>query len=311
MEEIDVIQTMIAENSFDKNRLESILKSFNDDIAVIPLLLLKDQKILRTRINADDLFYSVSDLSYPHANCVKRTDRASLKGHPMFYGSVFTKDGEKTGCFPRVVSALEALDILKARHTTQHATFTQSVWLVNESIHTFAFPVSDKYKRACSEINMFRDGWEMYCKDKYSKESIQFFSYIGDLMATPNYSCIYEITATCVCYIIDNLGFEGIVYPSVPTEGEGLNICLTPVTVDKKVEFGGAVSEVVFRWDMKSEMIPFANSRLVTPSTFVWVVTDEGKKIMGMMGDKYSQVKERDEVILCSEKCYKSFYERF
>ena len=302
MDEISVIQTMVDTNSFDKNRLESILESFKDDIAVIPLLLLKDQKILRTRINADDLFYSVSDLSYPPSNCVNRTDRASLKGHPMFYGSVFTKDGEKTGCFPRVVSALETLDILKARHTTQHATFTQSVWLVNEPIHTFAFPVSDKYKRACSEINMFRNGWETYCKDRYSKESIRVFSYIGDLMATPNKSCIYDITATCVCFIINNLGFEGVVYPSVPTEGGGLNICLSPGTVDKKVDFGGAVSEVVFRRDMKSEIIPFAESKPVNSSTFVWVVTDEGKKIMKMMGGMFSEVKERDEVILCPEK---------
>lgn len=304
MTEIDIVKEMITSGSFSRDALLTILESFRDDIALIPLLLLKDQKIIRTRINTNDLFYKVCDLSYPPAACVKRTDRASLQGHPMFYGSVFTKDAEKTGCLPRIVSALETLDILKQRHTTQHATFTQSVWLVEESIHTFAFPLSDKYKRACSEIELFKDGWETYCKEHYSEKSIAFFSYIGDLMATPQTSCIYDITATCVDYIIRREGFEGVVYPSVPTEGEGLNICLTPQTVNTKISFGDAVAEIVFRRDMKSEIISFAHSRNISKDSFVWVVSEEGKRIMKMTGT-FPPFKPQDEVILCPESTFK------
>lgn len=304
MNEIDIIKDMLATNSFSKESLIAVLERFGDDIALIPLLLLKDQKIIRTRINTNDLFYKVSDLNYPPADCVKRTDRASLMGHPMFYGSVFTKDAEKTGCLPRIVSALETVEILKQKHTTQHATFTQSVWFVEEPIHTFAFPVSDKYKRACSEVGMFKEGWETYCKEHFSERSIAFFSYIGELMATPKDSCIYDITATCVDYIINREGFEGVVYPSVPSEGEGLNICLTPHTVDSKVSFGNAVTEIVFRRDMKSDIISFAHSRFVDKESFVWVVTEEGKPIMKMTGH-YPEFKPTDEVILCPESALK------
>lgn len=304
MTEIDIVKEMITSGSFSRDVLRTILESFGDDIALIPLLLLKDQKIIRTRINANDLFYKVCDLSYPPAT--KRTDRASLEGHPMFYGSVFTKDAEKTNCLPRIVSAMETLDILKQRHTTQHATFTQSVWFVEESIHTFAFPLSDKYKRACSEIDLFKDGWETYCKEHHSEKSIAFFSFIGDLMATPQISCIYDITATCVDYIIRREGFEGVVYPSVPTEGEGLNICITPHTVDNKVTFGIAVAEIVFRRDMKSEIIAFAHSRSISKDTFVWVVSEEGKRIMAKMRT-YPQFKPQDEVILCPESTFKLY----
>lgn len=82
---------------------------------------------------------------------------------------------------------------------------------------------------------MFRKDWETYCKHNYSKNSIEFFSFIGDLMATTASSCIYEVTATCVDYIIRSFDFEGVVYPSVPSEGEGLNICITPEVVNIKV----------------------------------------------------------------------------
>ena len=93
MKEIEFVKKMIDLNQFESDMLLSILHSYGEDIALIPLLLLNNQKIIRSRINdKNDLFYEVSELSYPPVHCVTRTDRASLKGHPMFYASVFTKD---------------------------------------------------------------------------------------------------------------------------------------------------------------------------------------------------------------------------
>ena len=151
MIEKEIVNKMIDENQFESDVFLSIIRSFGEDIALIPLLLLKEQKIIRSRKNdKKDLFYEVSDLSYPPSHCVTRTDRASLKGHPMFYASVFTKDAEKTGALPRIISAMETLHILKEVHTYQQCIFTQSVWRVKENIHLFAFPISEKYKRACN-----------------------------------------------------------------------------------------------------------------------------------------------------------------
>lgn len=301
MKEIELIQKMIDNNHFDSDLLISILDSFENDIAFIPISLRKEQKIIRSRINdQDDLYYEVSDLSYPPVHCVTRTDRASLKGSPMFYASVFTTDAEKTGALPRIVSALETLNILKESHTYQQCIFTQSVWLAREDIHLFAFPVSGKYQRNCYELNMFREGWETYCKDWFSDKSVKFFSFIGDLMATQSSSCIYDITATCVNYIINKLSFEGIIYPSVPSEGEGLNICLTPETVDKKVEFKGAVTETVVRQDMKTAINSLAHAKIISPTSFCWILTEYGKKLMELTG-KYPSFKETDEIILYPE----------
>ena len=292
---------MIDENQFNSDVLLSIMRSFGEDIALIPLLLLKEQKIIRSRINdKKDLFYEVSDLSYPPSHCVTRTDRASLKGNPMFYASVFTKDAEKTGALPRIISAMETLNILKEVHPYQQCIFTQSVWRVKEDIHLFAFPISERYKRTCSELSMFREGWEKICKGNYSENSIEFFSYIGDLMAIPGSSCIYEVTATCIDYIIRNFDIEGIAYPSVPSEGEGLNICLTPKVVDKKIKFEGAVAETVVRKDMESTIESFAHAQMISPTSFNWKVTEYGKRLMEMTG-RYPHFKESDEVILAPE----------
>ena len=64
MKEIEIVKKMIEENQFEADVILSILRSFGEDIALIPLLLLKRQKIIRSRINdKKDLFYEVSDLS--------------------------------------------------------------------------------------------------------------------------------------------------------------------------------------------------------------------------------------------------------
>lgn len=51
MKEIEIVKKMIEENQFEADVFLSILRSFGEDIALIPLLLLKRQKIIRSRIN--------------------------------------------------------------------------------------------------------------------------------------------------------------------------------------------------------------------------------------------------------------------
>lgn len=276
---VQIIKQMLEKNSFNKDLLLSVLNSFNDDVAVIPVLLLKKQKVLRTRPNEDDFFSYIHELSYPPISSA-RTDRASLVGKPMFYASAFTKNASKTHAYPRVVSALETITLLRSKGATGVKCMTQSVWNVNDNIHLFAFPFSEKYKRACKEIGMLKARWKTLLRESYSKESIEFFTYIGDLMAETNTSCLYDVTATCVDYILTHFNFEGVLYPSVPLEGEGLNICLKPNVVDKKLTFADAVTEIILRNGEQSTIEILGHAKMISENAFEWIITDEGKAIM-------------------------------
>ena len=280
---VRVVKQMIEQNSFDKELLLNILRSFKDDVALIPVMLLKDQKVLRTRPNGDDFFSYVYELSYPPAEYA-RTDRASLVGKPMFYASAFTKNANKTHAYPRIVSALETMTLLRSKGAIGVKCMTQSLWNVNDNIHMFAFPFSEKYKRACEEIGMLKSGWETLLRESYSKESIEFFTYIGDLMAEMNTSCLYDVTATCVEYILTHFKFEGVLYPSVPLEGEGLNICLKTNVVDDKITFAGAATEVIFRNGDQSTIEILGHANMISDIAFEWIITDEGKAIMFASG---------------------------
>lgn len=295
---------MLENEVFDRECLLDILASFKDDIAVIPVLLLRNQKVLRTRPNGDDFFSYVHELSYPPAEYA-RTDRASLVGEPMFYASAFTKNANKTHAYPRIVSALETITLLRCKGATGVKCMTQSVWDVNDNIHLFAFPFSEKYKCACEEIGMLKTGWETSLQESYSKESIEFFTYIGDLMAQPNTSCLYDVTATCVDYILTHFNFEGVLYPSVPLEGEGLNVCIKPNVVDDKITFAGAATEIILRYGDQSTIEVLGHANMISDTAFEWIITDEGKVIMlaiGMIG----QDKVDCKIVIRSKELFNS-----
>lgn len=274
---------MLESNTFQKGVLLDILKSYGEDIALMPIKLFANQKILRTRKNEDDIFGYIHELSYPPKEYA-RTDRASLEGKPMFYASIFTKEVEKSHAYPRIISALETIPLLRAKGTSGQNLITQSVWMIDEEVHAYSFPLSSQYKRACSEIYMLNSDWDKVLKNEYSEDSIEFFSFIGDLMAKPNESCIYDITATSIDFILEYFDFDGVLYPSVQAEGQGMNICIKPDVVDSKISFAGAATEVIVRNGDNSQIHILGNTHMITEDSFEWVLTNDGKMYLQQIG---------------------------
>lgn len=280
---IQAILNMLDSNTFQRGVLLDILESYGEDIALIPIKLFVHQKILRTRKNEDGFFGYIHELSYPPKEYA-RTDRASIEGKPMFYASIFTKEVEKSHAYPRIISALETIPLLRAKGTSGQNLITQSVWMIDEEVHVYSFPLSSQYKRACSEIYMLNSDWDKVLKNEYSEDSIEFFSFIGGLMAKPNESCLYEITATCIDFILEHYNFDGVLYPSVQAEGQGMNICIKPDVVDSKISFAGAATEVIVRNGDNSQIHILGNTHMITKDSFEWVLTNDGKMFLQQIG---------------------------
>lgn len=280
---IQAVLNMLESNTFQQKVLLDILKSYDENIALMPIKLFANQKILRTCKNEDGFFGYIHELSYPPKEYA-RTDRASIEGKPMFYASIFTKEVEKSHAYPRIISALETIPLLRAKGTSGQNLITQSVWMIDEEVHVYSFPLSSQYKRACSENYMLNSDWDKVLKNEYSEDSIEFFSFIGDLMARPNESCLYEITATCIDFILEHYNFDGVLYPSVQAEGQGMNICIKPDVVDSKISFAGAATEVIVRNGDNSQIHILGNTHMITKDSFEWVLTNDGKMFLQQIG---------------------------
>lgn len=143
---------MLQSASFDEDALNEIAGHYLDNLPVVHICLQEGCKILRSSINNErNLFDNVQRLSYPPADKA-RTDRASLKGKPMFYASIFTSSAMEANAYPRLVSAMETTDILRHFDDEGLVFITQSLWKPRRNLHLIAFPFSKVLTKPCKEI---------------------------------------------------------------------------------------------------------------------------------------------------------------
>lgn len=271
-----LLKQMLESESFDESVMREILSHYKDHPAIIPCSVLAGAKIIRSSTNDTKEFHNdISRLNYPPEKYA-RTDRASLKGKPMFYATVFTT-AVKDNAYPRIFSAMETTEILRDFQIEGRAFTTQSLWLSDRDFHLFAFPFSKKYKKPCAEITYQRKAWEQYFTDHWSEDYIQFSEYMGDLMAEKAHSCLYDITANAINYILYESDvaseFDGVMYPSFWGDGQGMNICLKKETVDECVHFKGASVQCIDKHVGESSIICVADSYQLPDGKLRWIPT--------------------------------------
>lgn len=297
--DIEIIQQMLDSGKFLPGLMEEVLSHYHDHPAIILCKILAGAKIIRSSTNDTKEFHkSVARLSYPPVEFA-RTDRASLQGKPMFYGTVFTSAAEKNNAYPRIFSAMETTEILRDFEQEGKVFTTQSLWLPERDINLFAFPFSKNYRRACDEIKFQRDVWDNHLSQHWPKHYCEFSEYLGDLIAQENHSCLYEITANTIDYILYKstvaADLDGVMYPSVWGDGEGMNICLKKETVDDCIHFQAASVQYIDKTIGKSTIFSVAESYLLPDGTLKWTPTIKALQILEKAYGMKSMI-ERDMV---------------
>lgn len=273
MEKMKEFYTM---NSFDAHAYKDYLQQILEDRSKLSYLsykLLEGNKIIRTRINENcKIFRNISDISYPPAEYA-RLDRASLKGKAMFYGSVFTHKNE-TVYLPRIVNLIETSIFFKDQHSEGRQLLTQSAWKNTRTLRLVVLPVSLNYTQPCDEVqNMQKEFYETaknigIC---VSEEAI----FLGDLFASKKELNTYNMTAHLVDYILneskDAAYFDGVIYPSVPGEGLGMNICIKPSLIDTGVvKCMGASLAMLIKDKMESKLSSLLDCDIADDGELLW-----------------------------------------
>lgn len=279
------ISQMLQTASFDEDVLNEIAYHYLDNLPVVHIGLPKRCKILRSSINNErNLFDNVQRLSYPPADKA-RTDRASLKGKPMFYASIFTSSAIEANAVPQLVSAMETTDILRRFDDTGLVFVTQSLWQPRRNLHLIAFPFSKALTKPCKEIQSFIKCWDEEFSNAFSESSVEFAEFIGNEMSQKNYSCLYDVTAHLIhSFLYKSKGsssIDGIAYPSVWCDGQGMNICLKREVVDECIDFVRAEVERIEKIKGEANLLPIANSLLMPNEKLEWTFTPIGLKMLG------------------------------
>lgn len=282
--DVELLQNMIDTNHYDQQVMDSIMSHYLIEPPIMLFELPAKCKILRSSPNIDGTLHdTVSRLGYPPPEYA-RTDRASLQGKPMFYGSIFTSSAIESNALPRIMTAFETIDILREYNSKGLAFATQSLWVPSRTIKLFAFPFSKNYKKPCQEIKRAVNTWNHSINQVYNKYEEDFARYVSDLLASKNTSCLYEITS----HIIDAILYksscaaklDGIMYPSVWGDGQGMNVCLKKEVVDECVNFSSAMLVRIDKIEGHAVIFNVAHSLRQPDDTLTWMITPQALSLL-------------------------------
>ena len=243
-------------------------------IVVVPLIIKKGNVLLRVRINNENsCFGNISQLSYPPISKASLM-RASLPNHPMFYGVLPDRDINSNNIYPRIVALYETSDDLKDIYYSGCKLVTFSLWRIQEDIHVFSFPVSDKYNNYTFNSLNIRKYWKEDFVPNIDHEQAAFSEFIGDIMAIKGSNNVYEISANSIHYVLNDdeveNKYQGVTYPSQALDGTGSNVALTPQTADTCCQLEAVVTSVFKKEKDNTDLIDLLSAEWDKSGNINW-----------------------------------------
>lgn len=227
-------------------KLYNIFRSINDlDLPIIRMKINEGASLLRQRVNIKDKEFSYkSELSYPPNIYVTNYGRANIPYHTMFYCCSFPLDTQAPE--PRIITLLETSEFAKDKEKSGIERATISKWIVKKPINLLVLPFYNHYERACKDIELIQNEWDKKINQTTmnpdAKELVEYMSLQISQKVSDNIE--YFKIANFVHYLLyineKTKSADGIMYPSVPAEGDGFNVVLKPESADEKLEFSVA-----------------------------------------------------------------------
>ncbi len=275
MNEFNRIRFMEEAFRSDNLKKEQILEMIStlSPIPVISVRYLSGWKVLRSRLNNGiELFQNTKDLSYPPCNAATLS-RLSQDGQPMFYCSGFSISTDKTNCRPRIVNVLETCPEFIKGNDDGYRDFTVGVWQVINDLKLITFPMDFSF-----DGHLFEEMKEIQSSFRQAKlasnESVKVAKYLGKLISSKGNSCLYEITSTVARHLLFNnpsaKNIDGILYPSVQSSGEGVNICIKPEVADKSLVLMGARKHRLYKCGKDSQIVDLLDADVDMDGKLIW-----------------------------------------
>lgn len=194
-------------------------------------------------------FHKKEDMTYCPVQYCKNFQRATLPGQTMFYGVISDDQSHLENA--RAISAIECSALCKeGTQSFGRESFTISHWIVEKPLRVCSFVSDTTFANINNNIllNQIREAFIRHHNNstEYIKRVARFIS--DEFAKTTNDPSEYLISATIATDCINDLGFDGVIYPSVKLGGQaGLNIALSPHAVDTKLRFERTLEQTIYK----------------------------------------------------------------
>jgi hypothetical protein len=198
--------------------------------------------IIRAVANPEKEPSTARELSYPPPEKIKTYQRANTKGHPMFYGAarpkVESEDELKTAQRTAVAEVCKKRDLNAPKDDAYIGTWQVKakksinlVTIINPDMKYSTQYLKDILTNYNEKIRRALKG-----DTKKIKEVLTFFAGIFSNEVKEGEDYNYMISALLTERLLANPKIDGVLYPSVQTNGEGLCIAIRPKSADEKLK---------------------------------------------------------------------------
>lgn len=202
----------------------------------------KGARLMRARLNPTEVPYNCEkDLSYrPDDWAVPNYGRASVPLRSVFYGVLGNESREAT--VETVLS--EAHEIFRntesASDIVPHEFYcTFGVWRVTEPINIAEMVFSKRFVRNVEWVKTacvhYLDSYASKLKHERVDTVRLLLEFVSDEFSRSDIRTHedYLVSAAYSQYVFESTPLRGVLYPSVRTKGYGVNVALSPSTVDR------------------------------------------------------------------------------
>jgi len=218
-------------------------------ILCVPFYIREGIYILRGRRGSG--YTKRSQMTYcPAEKCISM-QRATLKGQTMFYGVISDDQSHQENARAIVTGECSKL-CREGTSSIGRETISLSHWEIVKPLHVVSLINDENFTEVKDNIilNQLRDAFTLFHGEQNSsdeeKEISKFIS--SEFAKKVNSNNEYLISATIATDIVKDMGFDGIVYPSVPMGGQaGLNIAITPKAVNRKLRFRRTLEQTLYK----------------------------------------------------------------
>lgn len=259
MDIIDHLLEIKRENKISK--LYEIYNSFfKPPVSVIPIKVRKGEKIIRARINDKkwNHFNSVDDLFCPPSNKTK-TQRANIDEFPMFYGAKFIADSEAP--IPIAIVLYETSEFARNNNTKGIQRITYSVWEVIEDLTLILIPFGENYDKLNNTLVELEVEWrKLITSIEFEEDKLKLCDFLSAEFSRDNSDYFFTSYFSHFACNILKREHDGIAFPTVKLEGDGLNVAITPESAKKKLQLIGASECYLIKRKMEAFVINAFNA---------------------------------------------------
>lgn len=224
--------------------IKNILKNQRIPVAFTEI---KPYKLVRFRRhnNGENFFKNIEQLSYRKDILnIDNFGRANEPGQGFFYCT----DKQETGM-------VEAVSIFRGKKDSNEEILTISAWDLKENLKLVMILPSIENGGKNSEFDEMKQFYNSFEKSKEYEDVVNFNEFLAKefTLDLQKHNTNYKITCAFSNYIKEVFPqVDGIMYGSVKSEFNGINIVLWPEVVDKKIEFVAARKQVLMRTKEKT-----------------------------------------------------------